>query len=45
MKKSIDEANNRVVFTLDKGGIVEEFVLELRFQMEEEKKKTQTNPE
>jgi Tfp pilus assembly protein PilO len=36
--KKIDEANNRVIFTLDKGGIVEDFVLELRFGSEEEQK-------
>ena len=35
--KKIDEANNRVIFTLDKGGIVEDFILELRFGSEKEK--------
>ena len=37
--KKIDEAHNRVIFTLDKGGIVEDFVLELRFGGEEEQSK------
>ncbi|MEJ2543320.1 MAG: hypothetical protein P8Y99_04575 [Calditrichaceae bacterium] len=36
--KKIDEANNRVIFTLDKGGIVEDFILELRFGSEEDQK-------
>lgn len=34
--KKIDEARNRVIFTLDKGGIVEDFILELRFNVEED---------
>ncbi|MEJ2053842.1 MAG: hypothetical protein P8X42_07985 [Calditrichaceae bacterium] len=37
--KKIDEANNRVIFTLDKGGIVEDFVLELRFGVDEDQEK------
>ncbi len=32
--KKIDEQNNRIIFTLDKGGIIEEFALELRFSAE-----------
>lgn len=36
--KKIDEENNRVIFTLDKGGIVEDFILELRFGGEENQK-------
>ena len=39
--KKIDEANNRVIFTLDKGGIVEDFMLELRFGSEEDQKANQ----
>ncbi|MBN1406240.1 MAG: hypothetical protein JW956_00540 [Calditrichaceae bacterium] len=34
--KKIDEVNNRVIFTLDKGGIVEDFILELRFGSEKD---------
>lgn len=37
--KKIDEVKNRVIFTLDKGGIVEDFILELRFGSEEEEPK------
>jgi len=35
--RKIDEQNNRVQFTLDKGGIIEEFILDLRFNAEREK--------
>ena len=37
--KKIDEEKNQVIFTLDKGGIVEDFILELRFSTEEEQEK------
>ena len=37
--KKIDEEKNQVIFTLDKGGIVEDFILELRFSSEEEQEK------
>jgi len=36
--KKIDEENNKVIFTLDKGGIVEDFTLELRFGGDEDQK-------
>lgn len=36
--KKIDEKNNRIIFTLDKGGIIEDFALELRFgEIQEER--------
>jgi len=41
--KRIDEARNRVIFTLDKGGIVEDFILELRFGSAEDKTKVKGN--
>lgn len=37
--KKINEEKNRVIFTLDKGGIVEDFILELRFGNDQDQAK------